>query len=483
MPFNSFQFLAFFAFGVVVSFLLPARYRWLWLLALSYIFYATWSLTSVVWLVATTLVIYLLAILIARTASPVWRKVLLALGLIFALGLLAILKYAGFFGETLRVVLSDWSGLGDVSAAQILLPVGLSFYLFQAQGYLIDVYRGQIPAERHLGRLALFMSFFPKIVAGPIERAGNLLAQFQVEQRPDLGGIVTGLQLVLWGLFKKVVVADRLAVYVDAVYNNPADHRGLPVLLATYLFALQIYCDFSGYTHIALGTARILGYNLIPNFARPYCATSIADFWRRWHMSLSSWFRDYLYIPLGGSRVPRWRWYANLMIVFVLSGLWHGANWTFVIWGALHGFYYIVQTWLAQPRERLFQALHIGPALRVIIAILVTVNLVSLAWVFFRASTLSDAWLVLRNMVQFGASTDLHAPWEAAAAPPAVEMPLALFLTALPLAFDLAYEHSRPALLALWRHAWVRWLVYVLLAMALLNLGAAREAPFVYQQF
>lgn len=480
MPFNSFQFLLFFSLGAAISFLCPARYRWLWLLLLSYYFYATWSLTSVAWLVATTLVVYVLAIGIARTLAPRPRQALLALGLVLCLGLLGALKYADFLGDTLRVLSGQ---VTESAAARILLPIGLSFYLFQAQGYLIDVYRRQVEPERHLGRLALFMAFFPKIVAGPIERAGNLLPQFKIERRTDPADISRGLQLMLWGLFKKVVVADRLAVYVDAVYSQPADHRGLPVLLATCLFAVQIYCDFSGYTDIALGAARVLGYHLMVNFQQPYAATSIADFWRRWHISLSTWFRDYLYIPLGGSRVQRWRWYANLFIVFVLSGLWHGANWTFVIWGALHGLYYLLQLWTARPREWFLRTLRLGPAVRTLIATLVTVNLVCLAWVFFRAPSLPDAWLLLQNMVRFGASTDLYAPWAGATFPPALEMTVALILAALPIVVDLFHEHSRPILLVLWQRPWVRWLVYLLLALALLNLGAARETPFVYQQF
>jgi len=484
MPFNSPEFFIFFLVVVAIYFVCPPRYRWVWLLIASYRFYAAWALEYVIWLVISTLIVYVLAMEIARTSLQARRKAFLVLGLVLNLGLLCVFKYLGFFNDSLRALLGRFNLLYNVPAWQPLLPVGISFYTFQTLSYLIDVYRGKIEPERHLGILALFVSFFPQLVAGPIERAGHLLPQFYVQHDWSAAGIAGGLQRMLWGMFKKVVVADRLAVYVDAVYNNPADHRGLPVILATCFFAVQIYCDFSGYTDIALGAARVMGYDLTENFRRPYCASSIAEFWRRWHISLSGWFRDYLYIPLGGNRVPRWRWYTNLAIVFVLSGLWHGANWTFVLWGGLHGLYYLGEAWTQKARDQVVRMLHLErPAVRTAIGTLVTLNLVCLAWLFFRANSISDAFLLLRNMARIRASTDIYIPWMDIAGSPGLEMALALGLVALLAGIHLLGEHKRQVLFSIGQRGWVRWVAYLLLALAILNLGVAREMPFVYLQF
>ena len=372
----------------------------------------------------------------------------------------------------------------DVPILRTLVPVGISFYTFQMLGYLIDVYRGKVEPEGHLGRLSLFFAFFPKLASGPIERSGGLLPQLRVRRDLSASSVTSGLQLMLWGMFKKVVVADRLAVYVDAVYNHPADHQGLPVILATYFYAVQLYCDFSGYTDIALGAARVMGYDLTENFRRPYCASSVAEFWRRWHISLSGWFRDYLYIPLGGNRVPRWRWYTNLAIVFVLSGLWHGANWTFVLWGGLHGLYYLGEAWTQKARDQVVQMLHLDkPAVRTAIGTLVTLTLVCLAWLFFRANSISDAFLLLRNMAQIRASTGVYMPWMDIVGNPGLEMALALGLVALLAGIHLLGEHKRQVLFSIGQRGWVRWVACLLLALAILNLGVAREMPFVYLQF
>ena len=484
MLFHSFQFLVFFAITAALYYACPPRYRWALLLAASYYFYAAWAPEHVVWLAVTTLIVYVLALEIAKTPAPARRKAFLALGVFSNLGLLISLKYLDFINESLRALFERFNLLYHVPAFQILLPVGISFYVLQTLGYLIDVYRGKVEPERHLGFLALYVSFFPQLVTGPIERAGHLLPQLRTKREVSTAGISDGLRRMLWGTFKKVVVADRLAMYVDAVYNHPADHRGLPVILATSFFAVQIYCDFSGYTDIALGAAKVLGYDLTENFRQPYCSSSIAAFWRRWHISLSSWFRDYLYIPLGGNRVSKWRWYANLMTVFVLSGLWHGANWTFVLWGGLHGLYYLVQIWTQTARDRGFQALRLDrPAVRTTIGTLVTLLLVCVAWLFFRANSISDAFLLLGNLVRVGASTDVYAPWTDTVAGPGLEMALALGLVTLMAAVHLLREYGHQALISAGRLVWVRWVVYVLLALAILNLGVAVQVPFVYQQF
>jgi D-alanyl-lipoteichoic acid acyltransferase DltB (MBOAT superfamily) len=484
MTFNSFDFLIFFAVAASFYFVCPPRHRWAWLLGASYYFYAAWALEYVVWLAVSTLIVYILAIQIAKISLQAWRKALLVLGLVLLLGSLGVLKYLDFFGDSLRALLGPFDLDYAVPAWQFALPVGISFYTFQALGYLIDVYRGKVEPERHLGILALFLSFFPQLVAGPIERAGSLIPQFRVQRELSPSGISSGLQLVVWGMFKKVVIADRLGVYVDAVYNQPADHQGLPILLATCFFAVQIYCDFSGYTDIALGAAKVMGYDLTANFRQPYLSSSIVEFWRRWHITLSTWFRDYLYIPMGGNRVPRWRWYANVMVVFALSGLWHGPSWTFVLWGALHGLYYLLQIWTQTPRERLLQGLDERQrALGTGVGVLATLGLVCLAWVFFRANSVSDAFLLLSNLGRLSTSTDLLAPWVSLGESPALKMAIALGLIVVVALVDLLHEYKWEAAVGLWQKRWVRWVVFLILALAVMNLGIARETPFVYLQF
>ncbi|MBN2311845.1 MAG: MBOAT family protein, partial [Candidatus Hydrogenedentes bacterium] len=342
MLFNSYQFLIFFPVVACLHFMLPHRWRWLLLLLASYAFYMAWVPSYIILILVSTLVDYVAAILISRTEVKAKRTAFLMLSLFTNFGLLFTFKYFNFFNESLRV-LFDYFGIAySIPASHFLLPVGISFYTFQTLSYTIEVYRGRQECERRFGIFALYVAFFPQLVAGPIERPQNLLKQFFVRQRFDPARATSGLQLLLWGMFKKVVIADRLALVVDQVYNGDAySYHGASLYVATFFFAFQIYCDFSGYSDIAIGTARLLGFDLMKNFDRPYSARSIGEFWQRWHISLSTWFRDYVYIPLGGSRVAVPRWYLNLAITFTVSGLWHGANWTFVIWGALHAVYYI----------------------------------------------------------------------------------------------------------------------------------------------
>jgi len=484
MTFNSTGFLIFVFLVTAIYFVCPRRYRWVWLAAASTYYYASWALEYVAWLAASTLIVYILAIRMAKVSLQAWRKALLVLGLVLLLGSLAVLKYSGMAGDTWRALAERFGWAYSLPSWQLLLPVGISFYIFQAVAYLVDVYWGKIEPERHLGILYLFFSFFPQLVAGPIERAGKLIPQFKTKRSVSVSDLSSGLQLVLWGMFKKVVVADRLAVYVDAVYNHPGDQRGWPILVATFFFAVQLYADFSGYTDIALGVAKVLGYDLTPNFRRPYLASSVVEFWRRWHMTLTAWFRDYLYIPLGGNRVPKWRWYTNVMLVFVVSGLWHGAAWTFVLWGALHGAYYLVETWTRQARDKVWDKLFPKRgAWRTVVGTLVTSALVCLAWVFFRANSISDAFLLFRNATQLGASTDLYAPWDSLGDSTGLKMALALGAIAFLAATELVDEVRWKVPLNLWQSDWVRWAALLLLALATMNLGVVRGTPFVYLQF
>ncbi len=326
------------------------------------------------------------------------------------LGILFCFKYFNFVSESVAAAFSAWNIFYEIPLFDVLLPVGISFYTFQTLSYTIDVYNDRIPAEKHLGIFALYVAFWPQLVAGPIERSHHLLPQFRQRHAFDYLRVTDGLRLMLWGMFKKVVIADQLAVYVNQVYNHVDDYQGPALMIATFFFAIQIYCDFSGYSDMAVGSARVMGYDLMENFNRPYFAKSIREFWQRWHISLSTWFRDYLYIPLGGNRAVKWRWYYNLFITFLVSGLWHGANWTFAIWGALHGFFLIVEIatgncWQKAanflfPDEQSFW----NRAFRVC----VTMIQVCFAWIFFRANTVQDALTVLRKMFLFESDIWLH---------------------------------------------------------------------------
>ena len=355
MLFNSLQFIAFFIIIVSIYFTIPHRYRWLLLLAASYYFYMCWKVEYIFLIIISTIVAYITGILMGRERTRERRKKYLVFSLAVNLGLLAAFKYFNFFNSNLRELFNFFNIFYDVPEFDVLLPVGISFYTFQTLSYSIDIYRGDRPPEKSLGIFALYVSFFPQLVAGPIERSTSLLPQFFERKEFNYERVTSGLRKIAWGMFKKVVIADRLAVVVDQVYGSPEDFAGPAVLIATFFFAYQIYCDFSGYSDIAIGTARILGFDLITNFKRPYFARSIREFWQRWHISLSTWFRDYLYIPLGGNRVKRPRYYINLIIVFLICGLWHGANWTFIVWGALHGSYMIISVVTGNLRERIIK--------------------------------------------------------------------------------------------------------------------------------
>ncbi len=341
MLFNSLQFLLFFPVVTALYFLASQRLRWVVLLAASCVFYAAFIPKYLLILAFLILVDYVAGRGI-ENAEGRRRRMLLLMSLVANIGLLCVFKYLDFADQNLNALFA-WAGLDWViPQLNIILPIGLSFHTFQAMSYTIEVYRGRQKAERHLGIYALYVMFYPQLVAGPIERPYQLLHQFREHHEFDLPRVSDGLKLMLWGFFKKVVIADRIGLYVNQVYEAPTSHHGWSLIVATYFFAFQIYCDFSGYTDIAIGAAQVMGFRLMDNFNRPYFAKSIAEFWRRWHISLSSWFRDYLYFPLGGNRVPVPRWCFNISIVFLLSGLWHGASWTFVVWGALHGFYILV---------------------------------------------------------------------------------------------------------------------------------------------
>ena len=486
MLFNSLSFLVFFPLTTLVYFLLPHRWRWLHLLLCSAAFYAAFVPAYLLILLFMVAVDYAAGILIELAAGR-RRKAYLVFSLLANVGILALFKYFNFVNDNLRGLAEFLHWNYPVANLGILLPIGLSFHTFQSMAYTIEVYRGHLPAERHPGIYALYVMFWPQLVAGPIERPQNLLPQFRTAHPFDADRVFDGLRQMLWGLFKKMVVADRLAALVDAVYAEPHAYGGGWLLVATYFFAFQIYCDFSGYSDIAIGAARVLGYRLMTNFDRPYAAASIAEFWRRWHISLSSWFRDYLYVPLGGSRVPLPRWCLNIGVVFLVSGLWHGASWTFVAWGALHGVYLIVSRLTLVTRERAGEALGLArfPALLHAGRVVFTFHLVLLGWVFFRAASLADATWIVTHVTRIPLFARPAEPLVGISLSPFKESNLnvAVALIVFLLLAEWAMSHGarRPAVKV--PPVWLRWPAYYGLVVAILWLGVMGSRSFIYFQF
>lgn len=399
MLFNSLQFAVFFPIVVVAYFLIPHRVRWFFLLLSSCVFYMAFVPAYILILATTITVDYFVGIYLEQSQGRK-KKILLVLSLISNVGFLAFFKYFNFFNANIADLAHFLHWNYSVAALQIALPIGLSFHTFQAMSYIIEVYRGKQKAERHFGIYALYVMFFPQLVAGPIERPQNLLHQFYEKHVVDLARMRSGAELMLWGFIKKMVIADNLAPGVNVVFNNPTDFNGTALTVATIFFAYQIYCDFSGYSDIARGAARILGFRLMVNFNNPYSARSISEFWVRWHISLSTWFRDYVYISLGGNRVSVARWCTNIFIVFLISGFWHGANWTFIIWGALHGFYFVVSILTRNLRKTLNRVTHFGEHTHItrMLGVATTFVLVNLGWIFFRANSVGDAVYIVTHL-------------------------------------------------------------------------------------
>lgn len=400
MLFNSLDFLIFFPIVVGLYFLIPHKYRWVLLLLSSYYFYMVWNPKYIVLIILSTFIDYFCSICMGKCKEKSHRKKYLYISLFSNLGLLFLFKYFNFLNGSLRTVFTHFNLNYCVPNFKLLLPMGISFYTFQTLSYTIDVYRGNIKPEKHFGIFALYVSFFPQLVAGPIERSERLLPQFNEKHTFNYRRVTDGLKRMAWGFFKKVVIADRLAILVNTVYNNPTNYKGISLVVATIFFAFQIFCDFSGYSDIAIGSAQVMGFELMENFNRPYFSKSISEFWKRWHISLSTWFRDYLYIPLGGNRVKVSRHYFNLFFTFLVSGLWHGANWTFVTWGALHGVYLILGILFKPIKEMIAKVTRIDkvPFLHKMIKIFITFNLVVFAWIFFRANNMHDAIYIVNNL-------------------------------------------------------------------------------------
>jgi alginate O-acetyltransferase complex protein AlgI len=395
MLFNSIDFLIFFPATVLLFFLLPHRYRWLHLLLASCIFYTAF-IPAYIFILFFLIIIDYAAALFIQKAEGRRRKLFLAISIIANVGFLSVFKYYNFFAENINELIA-YAGItiNTLPYLHIILPVGLSFHTFQAMSYTIEVYRKNQEAEKHFGIYALYVMFFPQLVAGPVERPQNMLHQFRQKHTFSSQNLLDGTRLLCWGLFKKVVIADRLSVYTDAVFNTQSQYHYINVIIAVIFFGIQIYCDFSGYSDMAIGAARVMGFKLTRNFNRPIFATNIQEFWRRWHISLTSWFRDYVYKPMGGNRGTPFKTYFNLLAVFLLSGFWHGANYTFIFWGALHGVYIIAQIFLQRnswlPKNNRLAVKIAG--------FIITFLLVNFAWLFFRATSLNQAFLMVHNIL------------------------------------------------------------------------------------
>ncbi|EQK43945.1 MBOAT, membrane-bound O-acyltransferase family protein [[Clostridium] bifermentans ATCC 638] len=410
MVFNSFQFIVFFPIVTLIYFIIPSKLKWIWLLITSYYFYMSWDPRFAILILISTVITYFSGILIEKAncienvdKRKKNKKICVGLSFTLNLGILVFFKYFNFILDNINFVLEKINISMIVPQFDVLLPVGISFYTFQALSYTMDVYRGDVEVEHNLGKYALFVSFFPQLVAGPIERSRTLLNQFNKDYSFDYERVKNGLQLMIWGMFQKMVIADRLAIIVNNVFNNYKQYNGLEIIIAVVLFAIQIYCDFSSYSDIAIGSAQVLGFKLMKNFDTPYFSQSIAEFWRRWHISLGTWFKDYLYIPLGGNRKGKLKNYRNIMIVFLASGLWHGASWNFVIWGFLHGIYQVIGKIMKPFRDRAVEILSIDRSSfgHRLYKVIVTFILVDFAWIFFRAPTLRDSMGIIKKMFYF----------------------------------------------------------------------------------
>lgn len=477
MLFNSWQFVVFLPIVFALYWSIPHKFRWLLILAASYWFYMSWNVKYIVLILFTTIISYMAAIFLERyNDNAAAKKFILTFTLISCLGVLFVFKYFNFFAESAVNFLNMFSLQLHPITLKLLLPVGISFYIFQTLAYVIDVYNGKTKAERHFGIYAAFISFFPQLVAGPIERTNNLLPQIKAHHDFNYEQGTYGLKLMAWGFFKKLVIADVLAVYSDKVFNDVYNYKGFALLLAAFFFSIQIYCDFSGYSDIARGCSKLFGIELMENFKSPYFSASIREFWSRWHISLSTWFRDYVYIPLGGNRCSRFRHNMNLMITFIVSGLWHGANWTFVIWGAVHGLAQVIENIFIKPKK--------SQGLKWFAKVLLIFTFCVFAWVLFRAKNMNEALYVFQCMFD-GILSPLGYFMNGFRAIGISKLVLAKFFLCLLLLVLHDYFAMKNDLFAqLEQHsAVIRYAYVYLIVLMILLFGHAGQSTFVYFQF
>ncbi|MHA2055142.1 MAG: MBOAT family O-acyltransferase [Candidatus Hodarchaeales archaeon] len=487
MLFNSMEFIFFFTIAMGLYFAIPYRFRWALLLGASYYFYMCSRPEYIFFLIVATVINYYVGIHMGKTGIKSKRKKYLIFSLFFNIGLLFMLKYYTFFTHSLIALFKPYNLFYEISAVGFLLPIGISFYTFKNLSYVIDVYRGDKDPEKHIGIFALYVGFFPQLLAGPIERSTRLIPQFFERYDFDPQRVTNGLILMLWGFFQKMVIADTSATLVDHVYNNPTQFHGISLIMATVFFTFQIYCDFAGYSNIAIGAAQVMGYTTMDNFNRPYFSKSVSEFWRRWHISLSTWFRDYLYIPLGGSRVSIPRWYFNLFIVLLLCGLWHGANWTFMIWGGLHGFYLVFSIVTQSTRIRLSQFIGLNRLPKILhsIKVVTTFFLICFAWIFFRANNISDAFYIVSHLFtgwenELSLDVLTYTPFWGS-----MRFEFLVATTSIGFLFVIELIQGKRSIIHLLskRPTWIRWMVYYSIFLAILLFGNLGSKQFIYFQF
>ncbi len=498
MLFNSLKFIVFFPAVCMCYYIIPHRLRYLFLLICSYFFYMCWNPEYALLMLTSTVLTYASGLLIDSAERitdekrrTVRKKIYVALSFISNLSILFFFKYYGFAANTATRLFGLLHIQIQLPTLDVILPVGISFYTFQALSYTVDVYRKEIYAEKNFFKYALFVSFFPQLVAGPIERSKNLLTQISEKHTFDFNRIRSGLLLMLYGYFQKVVLAEYLAIAVDNVYNNFEDRTGFQLLIATILFAFQIYCDFGSYSNIAIGAARVMGFRLMENFNTPYFAVSVADFWRRWHISLSTWFRDYLYIPLGGNRKGKLRKHFNLMVVFLVSGLWHGASWHYVVWGGLNGIYQIIGEWLKPFREKIMKLFKVDKTADSHrgLQMLLTFCMVDFSWIFFRATFFRGALVIIKKI--FGLAQGNWFTWgdnlNAMGLTPATRNVLVISLAILLFADICKYKGISLINWICRQGLWLRWLIYYGAIFGILIFGVYGPgydaSQFIYFQF
>jgi alginate O-acetyltransferase complex protein AlgI len=486
MLFNSFSFLIFFPTVTILYFLIPHQLRWFFLLMASCVFYMAFIPIYILVLALTIAIDYTAGLLIERTEGK-RRKFFLVVSILSTCGVLFVFKYFNFFNSNLAQVAHFFHWNYPIGSLNLILPIGLSFHTFQSLSYVIEVYRGNYKAEHHFGIYSLYVMFYPQLVAGPIERPANLIPQFYEKHGYDDRRVMDGLKLMVWGFFKKVVIADRVAFVVEQVYQDPTQFTGLPLIAGALFFGVQVYCDFSGYSDIAIGAAQVMGFRLRDNFNRPFHSPSMAEFWRRWHMSLMTWFRDYVYIPLGGNRVGKWGWYFNIFFTFTLSGLWHGAGWGYVLWGSLNGCYLIFSDWTKNLRERWVQGVRLDkiPAFHRGLQIGFTFLLFCFTLIIFRSKSLSDALYVITHLgtglgnVE-GLKTSMHSLYS-------LLDRYQLFITLISIGLLALVEGVEPQKnmrqLFSKRPVLFRWGMYYVIILFLICFGEYNDQAFIYFQF
>lgn len=476
MLFNSFIFIIFLATVIPLYYYLPKIWRKYFLILASYVFYGYWDWRFCSLLLISTVIDFYVSKYLDRTEKPSLRKTLLFVSIIANLGILGFFKYFQFFVDSVSPVAGIFGGNLDYLHMNIILPVGISFYTFQTMSYTIDVYRKKIKPAEDFADFSLYVSFFPQLVAGPIERAGHLLPQIKLMNKPTRQQVNTGIILIVTGLFKKVMIGDTTGKIVDNIFANPEFYKSDELLAALILFSIQIYADFSGYSSIARGTARLFGVELMRNFEQPYLSSNVTEFWRRWHISLSTWLRDYIYIPLGGSRKGKFRTELNLMLTMLLGGLWHGANWTFVIWGGLHGLYLIIHKLILRGKEikARFEYTSFKSLLIFASKVILTFSLVLITWLFFRAESFSQAFLIIGKFIN----------WENGEFTLRFIRITGIFLIVV-LAFDvLEYYTRKHSFMTLIKSIPVRYAIMsALLFVTLIYMFQSEPLPFIYFQF